>query len=93
MAAGGGLVQESSAALCGRRWGPLSAAGALESIEMERRGVMGLIGTALRVAALLALLQLAAGEESGRWRYGSISWKRSDPSDLASTSVVFTVER
>jgi hypothetical protein len=46
------------------------------------------------VQALLALLTVvgAAAVETGRWRYGSVSWKRKYPLDASSRKVIFTVE-
>lgn len=73
--------------------GCLSAAETSYSHRMGRCGSMGVMGVSLRLAVLCAMLAPAAGEVSGRWRYGSISWRRSDPNDLTSNSVVITVER
>jgi len=53
------------------------------------RASMGQLG----VRAVLCLLALAgaAAVETGRWRYGSISWKRKEPG-TSSRKVIFTVE-
>lgn len=44
--------------------------------------------------AVLALLAVAGttAVETGRWRYGSVSWKRKDPEISTSRKVIFTVE-
>jgi hypothetical protein len=46
----------------------------------------------LRVFLLLAAIAGAAALETGRWRYGSISWRRKEPDSNSSRKVIFTVE-
>ena len=46
----------------------------------------------LRTALALLAVAVAAAVETGRWRYGSISWKRKTPENSLSRKVIFTVE-
>jgi hypothetical protein len=68
--------------------GQCAGAGVLCRVR-RRESSMGRLG----VCAVLCLLALAgaAAVETGRWRYGSISWKRKSPG-TSSRRVVITVE-
>ena len=65
-------------------WGDGAAGLRRQRGTMERAGWRALV-------ALLALA-MAGAEETGRWRYGSISWRRKDPSNATSYKVIFTIE-
>mmetsp|Transcript_48666 Transcript_48666/g.152783 ORF Transcript_48666/g.152783 Transcript_48666/m.152783 type:complete len:630 (-) Transcript_48666:97-1986(-) len=44
------------------------------------------------IISILLLAVAASAQESGRWRYGAISWKRKFPTNSSSRMVTFTVE-